>query len=187
MPLPPIAFIQRGGTARVLLVFGHFCHLSHLCRARLFRSAQEWGPPHTWPDLARLARFTSGRGAGTRGTPPLAGTTGCLCRNDACNQCRGWSGDGAMGCCRGVERTALAPNDDDLPPSGGRALSEPSLRTGKHKRGDIRWQADVVFLFKVAAMLPNSLWNVATISKPSCCAMDNTVLWPFPNLAHVCK
>ena len=36
-----------------LFVFGHFGPLSHLCRARLFRSAQEWSPPLPWPGLAR--------------------------------------------------------------------------------------------------------------------------------------
>ena len=48
----------RGNDGGVLLVFGHFCHLSHLCRARSFRSDQEWGPPYLgpiWPDLPLAA------------------------------------------------------------------------------------------------------------------------------------
>ena len=44
----------EGTPLPLLLVFGHFGHLSHLCRARLFRSAQEWGPPIPWPDMARF-------------------------------------------------------------------------------------------------------------------------------------
>ena len=44
----------EGTALPLLLVFGHFGHLSHLCRARLFRSAQEWGPPIPWPDMARF-------------------------------------------------------------------------------------------------------------------------------------
>ena len=34
--------------------------------------------------------------------PAFAGTTGCLCVNDACDQCTGWRGYGAMGSCRWV-------------------------------------------------------------------------------------
>ena len=57
-----------------------------------------YGP--IWPDLPLAV-------GSERGAPlPLAETTGCLRRNDACNQCRGWSGNGAMGCCRGVVRGA---------------------------------------------------------------------------------
>ena len=54
---------------RISVAFGHFCRLSHLCRARLFRSGQEWGPPHTvarfgliGPYLRLAKRWDGGRG-----------------------------------------------------------------------------------------------------------------------------
>ena len=67
-------------------------------------------------------------------------------KNDACNQCKGWSGDGAMGCCRGVGR-GFCPNSHDDRLQAEAEVSEPSLRTRKH-RGDVRWQLDPIFLFK---------------------------------------
>ena len=69
------------------------------------------GPPclgPIWPDLL-LAPSTSPspRGEGTcRGqgceVPAFAGTTDYLRVNDACNQCTGWRGNGAMGSCHRV-------------------------------------------------------------------------------------
>ena len=38
--------------------------------------------------------------SGRRDLPRLRGNDGCFRVNDACDQCRGWRGDGAMGSCR---------------------------------------------------------------------------------------
>ena len=71
---------------RISVAFGHFCRFCHLCRARLFRSGQEWRPPIQWPDLARFGpiyalakRWNGGRGVNlalrspVRGGPPGPG------------------------------------------------------------------------------------------------------------------
>ena len=49
----------RMRTFRILLVLGHFGPLTHLYRARLLRSEQEWRPPIPWPDLARFGPIYS--------------------------------------------------------------------------------------------------------------------------------
>ena len=107
---------------------------------------QEWsgvGDPHAlarygpiWPDLL-LAPSTSPspRGEGTcRGqgceVPAFAGPTDYLRVNDACNQCKGWRGDGAMGSCRrlGVclwPRDVKAVRGPPLHPNRGQGCAVP--------------------------------------------------------------
>ena len=50
-----------------------------------------------FPSLRTLIlTFSRGR----RNPTAFAGTTSFIRVTDACNQCKGWGGDGAMGCCR---------------------------------------------------------------------------------------
>ena len=56
--------------------------------------------PHRSRDAAR----TPQQGQGCE-VPAFAGTTALIRVNDACDQCKGWRGDGAMGSCRRLQTT----------------------------------------------------------------------------------
>ncbi len=87
----------------VLLGFRSFLSLiSPLSRA-VVQECAGVGTPHTlarygpiWPD-SLVGACAPSWGCEV---PAFVGTTSCLRRNDVCNQCTDWRGDGAMGSCR---------------------------------------------------------------------------------------
>ena len=73
---------------------------SHPRRGTVLRSAQE---RQTFNSVSfgciSSHSLSSTRGLGMRGSR-LRGNDGGICGNDACDQCKGWRGGGAMGSCR---------------------------------------------------------------------------------------
>ena len=62
--------------------------------------------------------------SGRRDLPRLRGNDGCFRVNDACDQCKGWGGDGAMGSCRWIGDTF------GMAWTFGRFANRPYIHTG---------------------------------------------------------
>ena len=69
---------------------------SHPWRGTILRSAQERQTFNSLPFPTISFHSRRRRRAGMRGSR-LRGNDGGICGNDACDQCKGWRGDGAMG------------------------------------------------------------------------------------------